>query len=94
MIKACIFTSIWDGEETVISTPAKINLSTGRIFDIGQASSLNKDGVEIESLDRQYIEFDDVPGKFDINDRFADMCHVSNLNEVIAALQPTSTGSF
>lgn len=53
MIIDAIYISIWDGDE--IRTPAKVDLLTGKIFDIGQTEI----SCRYNTCESEYIEFAD-----------------------------------
>ena len=86
-IRDCAFTSMWDDETVVITTKAKIDLNTGKVFDIGIAEGLGEKGQEVESLDREFIQFDGIDGQFDIKPFDDVSCAVCDLVEVVAAVE-------
>ncbi len=83
----CTFNSAWDGESVVISTDAKIDLDTGRIFDIEEVEGVGDDGVEVETLDREYVDFVGVNGEFEVERGDSDDYVVCDLGEIVMALQ-------
>jgi hypothetical protein len=64
-IKNCTFNSVWDGGFT-ISTKASVDTETGRVFDIEPTDPFDDDGAEVETLDREYVDFDGIVGEFDV----------------------------
>jgi len=53
-IISAIFTSVWDGESSVVSAPCKVDMDTKRVFDIQMV-----DAPGVETLDKEYIETED-----------------------------------
>lgn len=66
IVRECTFTSIWDDGAVVVTTAAKIDLSTGRVFDIGKAEKLGVDDNGVENLDREYIRVEGINKEFAI----------------------------
>ncbi|SRR5690606_15394043 len=65
-IRKCYFNSVWDGESVVITTDAKIDLDSGRVFDIEPADGVDDEQAEVETLDREYIDFDGIGAEFEV----------------------------
>lgn len=88
-IMDCTFNSAWDGETIVISTNAKIDLDTGRIFDVEKV-----DEEDVETLDREFIDFAGIDGEFAVDrsknaDHFAhDLTEILNALSTAAAARP------
>ena len=61
----CTFNTVWDGG-FVISTSAKFDAETGLVSDIAQVDPVDDDGVEVEVLEREYVEFEGVSEAFDV----------------------------
>ncbi len=85
-VQACTFTSIWDDGAVVVTTAAKIDVGTGRVFDIGKAKKLGEDGNGVENLDREYIRMEGIDAEFSIKPYDHVSCFVCNVAEVRAAL--------
>lgn len=52
-----LFTSVWDGGASVITTSCKVNMVTKEVFDIEEADESTTSAVT--TLDRQYITLGD-----------------------------------
>lgn len=87
MMRECTFNTLWDGESTLISTDAKVNLETGCVSDIQVMDGLTEDGSQVETLDREYIDFVGVDGEFAVKDQGDGNYVVVDLPALIEALE-------
>lgn len=83
----CTFNSVWDNESSIISSDAKIDLDTGRIFDIKAIEGVDMDGVEVETLDREYIDFVGINSEFEVKHGDNGDYVVCDLPEIVMTLQ-------
>jgi hypothetical protein len=86
MIRKCTFTSVWDDETVVISTKAKIDLNSGKVFNIGPADALGEDGNEVGSLDREFVRLEGIEREFGVKPFDDVSCAIADLAEFKAAL--------
>ena len=65
-VEKCRFTSVWDDEAVIITTDANIDLSTGRVFNIGISERLGEYGEGVGSLDREFIRINGIDKEFPV----------------------------
>ena len=82
---SCRFNSEWDGGY-VVSTAACLDLETGAISDIEVVEPIDDEGCELESLDRQFVDFLDMEGEFVVAENDDNDYEVPGIEAVYATL--------
>lgn len=87
---SCRFNSVWD-DGYLVTTSARVDLETGQVFDVQVAEPYDDEGDELEVLDREYIDFADLDGDFEIEQDDEGDHYLDDTNPVLCALRDADT---